>query len=193
YITWGEGFYGKTDVVKGAFHFATRFFHLSYIPLIPMGGAVVLDKSLTEGEKTYLPVRFGFKSLALAYARAALMTGAIVFAIVAAINLTGDNGGVKRGKIRAARKASPETAMVAGAIAAGCLALWGASHLGMRASRSRALELAEQAGLSEEIVNHAYPEGDDLEIRRPRERTERAFSAAPTGERETEDKVYRLE
>jgi hypothetical protein len=36
-IVWGSRLYGKVDAVPGLFHVATRFGHIWYLPLIPMG------------------------------------------------------------------------------------------------------------------------------------------------------------
>ena len=41
-IVWGTKLYGKVDEVPGMFHVATRFFHLWYIPLVPLSSAVTM-------------------------------------------------------------------------------------------------------------------------------------------------------
>lgn len=40
----GTSLYGKVDQVPGLFHVATRFWHLNYIPLVPVESLIVFDK-----------------------------------------------------------------------------------------------------------------------------------------------------
>ena len=44
-IIWGSKLFGKTDEVPELFHVATKFGHLWYIPLIPLGSHLVLEES----------------------------------------------------------------------------------------------------------------------------------------------------
>src|SRR5437762_2645960 len=43
-LVWGSKLYGRVDDVPGMFYVATRFGHLWYLPLIPMGSFVVLER-----------------------------------------------------------------------------------------------------------------------------------------------------
>jgi hypothetical protein len=61
-IIYGTKTYGTIDTDEGA-QLATRFIHIYYLPLIPIGGAQLL------GDDKYLPVPMNGKSVLLAYAR----------------------------------------------------------------------------------------------------------------------------
>lgn len=43
-IFFGSGMYGKTDEVPGLFHVETRFGHVYWLPVIPLGSYIVLEK-----------------------------------------------------------------------------------------------------------------------------------------------------
>ncbi len=60
-IIWGTTHAGKVDEVPGGmFHVVTRFGHVYYIPLIPLGSFVVLDK--TADGFTGAPIPLSMKS-----------------------------------------------------------------------------------------------------------------------------------
>jgi hypothetical protein len=80
-IIWGSRLYGKVDEVPGLFHVATKFGHLWYIPLIPMGSHLVVEKT-PKGWRG-APLGLHFKSVLMAWLRAALLVGAVVCGIVA--------------------------------------------------------------------------------------------------------------
>ena len=86
-IVWGSRLYGKVDVVPGLFHVATKFGHLWYIPLIPMGSCVVLsqDGSGWRG----VPISLSLKSVLMAWARIGLFIMALI-ASMTVVMIAGD-------------------------------------------------------------------------------------------------------
>lgn len=83
-IIWGSQLYGKTDEIQGIGHVATRFGHLYYIPLIPMGSMFITGQ---EGEH-YLgaPISLSARSVLLAWARAVSILatiGSLIFLVTA--------------------------------------------------------------------------------------------------------------
>ena len=77
-LVWGSRIYGKTDEVPGMFYVGTKFGHLWFFPLIPLGSYLVLPDS--KGEEQATKLSFSFKSFALAWLRAAsLVIGALAF------------------------------------------------------------------------------------------------------------------
>ncbi|QEL15290.1 hypothetical protein [Limnoglobus roseus] len=65
----GEHMYGYVDRVPGLCYVSTRFFHINFVPLIPLGSFVVLEG--TEAEQGFQGKRIGFnaKSVLLGYFR----------------------------------------------------------------------------------------------------------------------------
>ncbi len=72
-IIWGSRLYGKVDVVPGLFHVETKFGHLWYIPLIPFGSFLVLNKEGNAWNGVRIPM--SFKSILLAWLRIGLLMG----------------------------------------------------------------------------------------------------------------------
>jgi hypothetical protein len=75
-IVWGSGLYGKVDEIPGVCHVATKFGHLWYIPLIPMGSWAVISKDGNGWQGA--PVGWSIKSILTAWFRAAAIVGLIV-------------------------------------------------------------------------------------------------------------------
>jgi hypothetical protein len=67
YIVTGQKPYGTCDVVPELFYVATVFFHVNYVPLIPVRSMIILEK---KGETIYgVNIRMSFKSVLLAWSR----------------------------------------------------------------------------------------------------------------------------
>jgi 4-amino-4-deoxy-L-arabinose transferase-like glycosyltransferase len=127
-IIWGMRLFGKVDEVAGLFHVATSFFHIWYVPLIPLGSHLVLGQT-GEGWKG-IPVRLSLKSVTVAWVRGFAAAGAIVFAIIGLTKGSGWNQSLLRALV--------------------CAALFALLkfYKGFRkASYERAIELADEAGL----------------------------------------------
>ena len=79
FIVFGTRLYGRVDMVPGLFYVATRFFHICWIPIIPLGTQIVVG----EDDKGWEGVPFGLsgRSLLVGYLRS-LLIGVGVFGMV---------------------------------------------------------------------------------------------------------------
>jgi hypothetical protein len=132
-IVIGTDYFGKVDQVPECFHVGTRFFHINYIPLIPLGSMLILAKPDGGAGERGLDVALSWKSVLVAYTRAGIGVAAIaltVFTFFAFADTRHPGLGV------------PVLILALGG--------WGALWLSYRlthASRERAQEVAEAAGL----------------------------------------------
>ena len=148
---WGSRLYGRVDDMPGGLHVATKFGHLWFIPLIPMGSTLVIEKDRSQYRG--VPIPMSFKSILLAWTQAALIVAGIALIIVG-LSLCGSN----------APRHRPDPLVGGLCAGAGLVALigtWGVGRLGFirRASYARAVQLAEHAGMSEEgliMIEAAY-------------------------------------
>jgi hypothetical protein len=85
-IIWGTTHAGKVDEVPGMFHVVTQFGHLYYIPLIPTGSYIVLEKN-SDGGFRGVSIPISFKSWLIAWLRAACVVGTIAMTILTAVML----------------------------------------------------------------------------------------------------------
>ena len=85
---YGQRLYGKVDHVPGMFYVSTMFFHVNYVPLVPLGSYVVLDGS--DGDDSFQGTRVGlrFKSILAGYLRGWLGGATIFLALVASFSTT---------------------------------------------------------------------------------------------------------
>ena len=82
-IVSGQKMYGRVDEVPRLFHVQTRFGHLWYLPLIPMGSYLMIyDKGKPAGG---IPLGFHFKSFAMAWLRTAMLIATVSFALGAIV------------------------------------------------------------------------------------------------------------
>src|SRR5690349_4791585 len=82
-IIWGTTHAGKVDEVPGMFHVVTQFGHVYYIPLIPTGSYIVLEKN-NDGGFRGVSIPISFKSWLVAWLRAGCIV-AIIASIVIGI------------------------------------------------------------------------------------------------------------
>jgi len=136
-IIWGARLYGKTDEVPGMFHVATKFGHLWYIPLIPLGSHIVLEQT-GKGWRG-VPVPLSGKSILAAWLRGSGIAGMIIAAIGMAVEVSDRRG--NSGLILAA-----SIFAVSLLVTVFAFAYKGLKH----ASYERALALGEKLGLSDE-------------------------------------------
>jgi len=85
-IIWGTTHAGKVDEVPGMFHVVTQFGHLYYIPLIPTGSYIVLEKN-SDGGFRGVSIPISFKSWLVAWLRAACVVATIGLTIATAVML----------------------------------------------------------------------------------------------------------
>ncbi|MBL4846958.1 MAG: hypothetical protein JKY65_15670 [Planctomycetes bacterium] len=77
-LIFGTTTYGATDAIEGVGKVVTRFAHLYYLPLIPLGSYFLTKHpDLFRNNPEGVRIRFSWKSLVLAYARALLGAPAI--------------------------------------------------------------------------------------------------------------------
>lgn len=77
-IIFGVRLFGKAEIVPGVFFIATRFFHICFIPLLPMQSFVILP----DGDGAALP-RLHWGSISMAWLRGLLALGAAVLSFMA--------------------------------------------------------------------------------------------------------------
>ena len=154
YFLFGSCYLGKTSVVPGLFHVATRFGHINYFPLLPMGSALIIENSehrMENGLKGILAVEmpFNWSSLFAAYWRAVLWICLFVSFVFFCVNFTKALNGVPI----TFQELSDQTLVTANAIVlliSGLLLYM--SYRNSVASTERALELARIAGFDEQLV-----------------------------------------
>ena len=97
-IVWGSRLYGKVDEVPGMFYVATKFAHLWYIPLIPLGTHLILGED-DDGGWEGVKIPFSIKSLFVAWARTGLVIFSLwcLFGIVMSVIDMGIIGGILSG------------------------------------------------------------------------------------------------
>lgn len=138
----GSRLFGKVDSVDGLFFVATKFAHIQYLPLIPLGTYLVFETT-AEGWRG-IPIAFSLKSLAMAWLRA-LAVVAMAIALALLILFASGPGYVPSGAVIVP-------------IGVCLVSLWlliGTRYmrgLGV-ASFARAAQLCRAAGVSEEILN----------------------------------------
>ena len=81
-LVFGIRLFGKAEIVPGVFFIATRFFHICFIPLIPMQSFILSGEPDGEGEVAPLS-SLHWGSISMAYLRGLLFAGALVLAFMA--------------------------------------------------------------------------------------------------------------
>lgn len=138
----GTKLYGRTDAVAGLGYVATKFFHINYVPLVPLGETYfVLSESFFSDDCQVIRIRNSFKAIALGYLRGAAWLAALLFGVASVINLVAWSKGVHA-------TFSPVEFLAFMAAAAALLALYRIPRL-RTASWTRARKLASLAGANE--------------------------------------------
>jgi hypothetical protein len=142
FIIYGQKHYGKVDHVPGLFYVVTEFLHVWYVPLIPVKSQLVVDGSEDGSGFKGLRIPMNFKSVFMAWYRAALVL--MVFA------------GLAVGCAEASRPGFVVNALFVPAVMVigGIFLYWLSSS--SRASYDRALALGEQAGLPAEYIEKSF-------------------------------------
>jgi hypothetical protein len=138
-IIWGSVNAGKVDEVPGGmFHVVTRFGHLYYVPLIPMGSFIVLEK-MSDGSFNGAPIPLSFKSILAGWIRGGSIV-AMIGAVIGTLIMALDKNGPPFGWV---------LPVLIGAIAAVSLFLSYKLKMFTEASYERAIELARIVGMGE--------------------------------------------
>jgi hypothetical protein len=139
--------YGKVDHVPGVFYVATQFFHINFVPVLPLTTYVVLDGSegfLGLGAFRGKKIRMSLKSVLTAYSRATLLISVAITGLIAAIKFFDGF------PTRDAEKLTG-CGVLAG-VAVACGVMYWLTYRVSRASEARALQLADELGLSHALV-----------------------------------------
>jgi hypothetical protein len=147
-IIWGQRMFGKTDHVGNLFYVRTQFFHLWYIPLIPLTTYIVLAGSEQGTGFKGMQTSMSLKSVLSGWVRAACVLGGAFCLIAGLINF-----------MSYVDKNSTEglaNALLCVGVLAGAVLLYWLTMLFSRASYHRAVELASELGLAEEAVAQLY-------------------------------------
>ena len=85
-VIFGENYFGRSDTIPGVAHVATRFFHISYFPILPLQSAIFVN----QGSKNELEFQLSvhWKSVLLAYARALLILAFSIAVTIAILELS---------------------------------------------------------------------------------------------------------
>jgi hypothetical protein len=147
FVIFGTRCFGKVDHVPGLFYVSTRFFHINFVPLIPLGSYIIFD-----GTDRGKPIGLSLKSLGLAWGRWGLVIAGVVCAF---IGLAHFGGGLN---LR-------DTGLILigcglGVIAVLCAALFIASFFLNKASHDRAMQLADELSWPRHrVARHLNPDG----------------------------------
>lgn len=148
----GRKLYGRVDRVPGIFYVATEFVHGNFIPLIPHRGWVVFHE--TDDAWDGVEFRFSFKSILIAWVRAALIVAFIGSVMLLFFAYTDKHTSVPWRKARLTAIATTAAYIVTR------LPIRGLT----RASHRRAYEIAKKVELSPyqlELLNAHFPESGD--------------------------------
>jgi hypothetical protein len=86
-IHFGTRFYGSGRRIDGVGDVRTRFFHINYVPLVPLG-SWLLQPGSTQGWRLS---RLQWGSAGMAWLRTALIVSLVVLPFVATVNWFGDS------------------------------------------------------------------------------------------------------
>lgn len=134
----GKRFAGRVDQIPGVLYVATRFDHVYYVPLVPLGSYIILEESGEGGGLRGRKIELNPKSLLAAYGRLALLMGAAAlfgFGLLLVVSML------------LSVRVPPLAIVGSFLLSGGCLGGYRLSHRLLRASPKRALELAEMAGI----------------------------------------------
>lgn len=152
FIHGGVGLYGKVDQVPGLFHVATRFFHLYWVPLIPLKSVVVRERKGGD-DQTGTPIGLSGKSIVFAWLRLALLL----------LGMWACVGIIKFGvRLLEGRPLPWPRLGLACLVAALFFCLLNATYRFTRAKPLRALELAREVGVTPEQVAEHFVDWDTL-------------------------------
>src|SRR5205809_786095 len=138
-IIWGQRLAGKVDRVPGLFYVTTQFFHLYYVPLIPLKTYVVIEGTEEGDGFKGVGVPMSGKSVLIGWLRSALVLGiiaSVIFAAIAAFEFADKQN-----------HGAMETLLISLAQLAACVLLYWIAWNFSRASYQRAMDLGEKLGI----------------------------------------------
>jgi hypothetical protein len=147
HVETGVKHFGKVDAVPGLCHVATRFYHVTDLPLIPLGSEIIFTESAADG-RSWLRCRkttLSLKSVLVAWARAALYLTAF-FGAPAYAFIIAHAWHHKRQAVTLA-----DVLIIFGMVAGSILGIW-LTHQLTRAGYDRAVQLCAELGLDPTVV-----------------------------------------
>jgi hypothetical protein len=151
FLIFGTRTFGKVDRVPGLFYVTTRFFHINFVPLIPLGSYVIF-----EGTDRGKMIGFSLKSLAWAWGRWVLVIGGLICGLIAFVHLLGS-----------LTTRDMELLLIGCGLGTLCVffaGLFVASFFLNKASHERAMQLADELGWPRSrVASYLTPEGDRYE------------------------------
>lgn len=90
FFVFGSRLMGKVDEVPGLFHVATKFWHINFLPLVPMQSYVILGKN--GGSFRGVPIPMSGKSVLAAWGRSIGVLAALIGGIFALVAFTNPRG-----------------------------------------------------------------------------------------------------
>ena len=146
---------GKVDQFAGLFHVVTEFFHVNFVPLVPVRSFLVptLDVPLMGGTGGEVPIKLSVKSVLTAWVRTALV-------LLVLFNVLFFLGNLVRWVVTWARPGAapppemlPDALLNPLALAIGFAIFLGLTYRFSKAGYDRAVELAALLGLTEDDLN----------------------------------------
>jgi len=134
---YGTRLFGQADRVAGLFSVRTKFFHINFVPLIPLASYLVFEQTGSSQPRGVELKKLRWNSVLLAWMRTPLWIaclGALLFAVIGAVHHDWQVAGPISG------------------IAAAAGAAWYGSYRFAQASFERAGELASLARLTPDAV-----------------------------------------
>lgn len=138
-IILGARMFGKVDEVPGLFHVATRCAHIWYIPLLPMGGSMIMLEPVDKGGRG-VPIPLDTKSMLTAWLRGFLIAGAFVALIMGVKQIVDKPQNVPLGI---------GLICLAPLLAVGAVMMWKMRSI-THAKYERAVAIAQKVGFNEE-------------------------------------------
>jgi hypothetical protein len=130
----GTQFYGKVDRVPGLCYVVTRFFHVWFIPLIPLQSYLTLEMGASR-----LPIPLSGKSVFAGWMRIPCMVVLVLSSLPALVGLLDFQRNPD----------AKDVLLVGGSLVLISGALFGLSHVWSKASPRRAVQLGAHLGIAE--------------------------------------------
>lgn len=159
FVHFGQHYYGKVDVVPDLCHVATRFFHVNFVPLIPLETSIILAGSDGSDRSRTVKTSLSLKSILTAWLRAVLYVVAlagVVLGILVTVDYLHQGRGVGQSAVVGV------WGVAGGAAFALVLTYWF-----NRASYDRTLRLAEEIGLKPDEVDRFLTSRGQAPAREP--------------------------
>jgi len=133
-LIFGTRTFGKVDRVPGLFYVTTQFFHINFVPILPLHSYIIFEGT-NRGKK----IGVSLKSLAWAWGRWVLVLGGLICGFIACLHL-----------LAGMNTRDTVLLLIGGGLGVVCAFLAGlfvASFFLNKASHARAMQLADKLGM----------------------------------------------